>query len=388
MVDVSSSLRSRVIDGLQGMGELYVYQAAEQQALSIEEGTQDMLECQAKMSRLKGLSDSAAGLCANLAVWFSIIFIFSPFARRSLTGAEPVMIIFFVMTAFEAVAPLPHAFMMLGHTLKAAGRIFTIADARPGIMEPDRPSHIPEKFSFEIRDLMFRYSKDLPWILRHIDLHIAEGKHLAVIGPTGSGKTTLAGLLLRFREYENGDILLGDKPLNSYRSSDILRNIAVVSQDTHLFNTTIKENIMIGNLEAGEEQMIRAAKAAGIHDFISSLPEGYDTFTGEAGVRLSAGQARRVAIARAILKDAPVMILDEPTEGLDPGTECMVMKNLLNHMEGRTVLLITHRLAGLEAMDEVVILEGGEIVGRGRHADLMRGNTRYQRYHDLLFRTF
>jgi ATP-binding cassette, subfamily C, bacterial CydC len=157
-----------------------------------------------------------------------------------------------------------------------------------------------------------------------------------------------------------------------------------VSQDTHLFNTTVRENILIANLSAGEEEMIRAARAARIHDFVQSLPEGYDTYVGEAGVKLSAGQARRVTLARAILKDAPILILDEPTEGLDPETESQVMKTLVTLMEGRTVLLITHRLVGLEAVDEVVMLEGGEIVERGRHADLMQENPRYRRYHDLL----
>ena len=288
------------------------------------------------------------------------------------------------MTAFEVVAPLPHTFRMLGHTLKAANRVFTIADARPEIREPDRPSHWPERFSIEIRDLNFRYSTALPWILRHINLRIEEGRSLAITGATGSGKTTLTGLLLRFWEYEEGEIILGGRPLKSYRSSDIRRNIAVISQDTYLFNTTIRENILIGNLNASEEQMIRAAEAARIHDFIRSLPEGYDTFVGEAGVKLSEGQVRRVTIARAILKDAPIMILDEPTEGLDPETESQVMKNLLKHMEGRTVLLITHRMVGLEAMDEVVMLEGGEIRERGIHADIMRKNPRYRRYHDLL----
>ena len=385
LVEISSHLRSQVIDGLQGMGELRVYQAAERQARSIGEGTRDMLKSQVKMSRLNGFSESAVGLCANLALWFSIIFVVPTVTRGDLTGAELAMITIFTMTVFEAVAPLPHAFQMLGHTLKTANRVFTLADAQPEIREPDSSSHAPEKLSIDIRDLMFRYAPPpSPWILKQINLRIEEGRRLAVIGPTGSGKTTLTHLLLRFWEYEEGEILLGGRPLRSYRSSDIRRSVAVVSQDTHLFNTTVRENILIANLSAGEEEMIRAARAARIHDFVQSLPEGYDTYVGEAGVKLSAGQARRVTLARAILKDAPILILDEPTEGLDPETESQVMKTLVTLMEGRTVLLITHRLVGLEAVDEVVMLEGGEIVERGRHADLMQENPRYRRYHDLL----
>jgi ATP-binding cassette, subfamily C, bacterial CydC len=384
LVEISSRLRSQVIDGLQGMGELRVYQAAERQARSIEEGTRDMLRCQAKMSRLNGFSEGAVGLCANLALWFSIILGIPIVTRGGLTGAELALIAFFIMTAFEAVAPLPQAFQMLGHTLTAAGRVFSLTDAQPEIREPDRPAQPPVRFSIDIRDLMFRYAAPSPWVLKHINLRIEAGRRLAVIGPTGSGKTTLTQLLLRFWDYEEGEIILAGRPLKSYRSSDVRRNVAVVSQDTHLFNTTIRENILIANLNASEERMIQAARAARIHDFVRSLPEGYDTFVGEAGVKLSAGQARRVTIARAILKDAPVLILDEPAEGLDPETENQVMKTLVTLMENRTVLLITHRLAGLEAVDEVVMLQGGEIVERGRHAELMREKPHYRRYHDLL----
>jgi len=384
LVETSSLLRSQVIDGLKGIGELRVYRAAERQARSIEQGTQDMLRYQSQMSRLHGFSEALVGLCANLAMWSSVIILLPLMTRGGPTGPELALIIFFIMTAFEAVAPLPHAFQMLGHTLKAAGRVFALADAQPEIREPDRPAHAPKGFSLHIRDLTFRYHTASPRVLKHINLKIEEGGRLAVIGANGSGKTTLVRLLLRFWEYEQGEIILGGRPLRAYRSSDVRRNMAVVSQDTHLFNTTIRENILIGDLSASEEQMIQAAGAARIHDFVRSLPEGYDTFVGDAGVRLSAGQARRVTIARAILKDAPVMILDEPTEGLDPETERRVMKTLVTLMEGRTVLLITHRLVGLEAVNEVVMLEQGEIVERGRHADLMEKSPRYRRYHDLL----
>jgi ATP-binding cassette subfamily C protein CydC len=384
LVEMSSHLRSQVISGLQGMGELRVYRAAERQARSIEAGTREMLRCQAKMSRLDGFADGAVGLCANLAVWFSILLILPRIIIDDLTGAELALIVFFTMTTFETVAPLPHVFQMLGQTLKAASRVFTLADAQPEIREPDRPCQVPQRFSIEIRDLMFRYSAPSPWILNQINLKIEEGKHLAIIGPTGSGKSTLACLLFRFWEYQAGDIILGGRSLRSYRSADLLRNVAVVSQETHLFNTTVRENLLIANLDASEEQMIQAARAARIHDFVQSLPEGYDTYVGEAGVRLSAGQARRLTIARAILKDAPVLILDEPNEGLDPETERRVMGTLATLTEGRTVLLITHRLTGLEAVDRVLMLKGGKIVERGRHADLMRESPSYRRYHDRL----
>jgi ATP-binding cassette, subfamily C, bacterial CydC len=385
LVEVSSRLRSQVIEGLQGMGELRVYQATERQARFIEEETRDMLRYQARMSRLNGFSEGVVGLLADLAMWFSVIMIIPLTVSGDLRGPDLAMIALFILTVFEAVAPLPNAFQMLGHTLTAARRLFALADARPAIREPDSASREPERFSIDIRGLTFRYAPAGPSVLKHINLKIEEDQRLAVIGPTGSGKTTLAHLLLRFWEYEEGEIILGGRPLKSYRSSDIRRKVAVVSQDSHLFNTTIRENILLANLNASEGRMIQAAKAAQLHDFVRSLPESYDTFVGEMGVKLSTGQIRRVAIARALLKNAPMVILDEPTEGLDPMTEKKVMEALLALMQGRCALLITHRLVGLEAMDEVVILENGEIVEQGGHADLMRKSAHYRRYHNLRF---
>lgn len=386
MVDASSRLRTQVIDGLQGMGELRVFGASEGQARSIEETTGELLGYQARMSRLKGLSDGAVGLFANLALWSSLVLLIPLVHRGELAGLDLPMLGLFVLASFEVVAPLPIAFQMLGKTLTAARRVFAVVDTEPMVHEPISPSPPPEKFTIKFRDLSFRYRPELPRALTNINLQIPAGRRTAVIGATGSGKSTLINVLLRFWDYTEGEILFGGLPLKSYRLEDVRRFVAVVSQDTHLFNTTIRENILLANLNANEQQMFDAAKAAQIHDFILSLPDGYHTFVGEAGIRLSVGQCRRVAIARALLKEAPILILDEPTEGLDAETEKQLMEALLELMAGRSVLLITHRLVGLQVMDEVVLLDSGKIVERGSHADLMLGSARYRRYHDLLDR--
>jgi ATP-binding cassette subfamily C protein CydC len=181
-----------------------------------------------------------------------------------------------------------------------------------------------------------------------------------MVGATGSGKSTLASLLLRFREPSSGEILLDGQPISRYSGEALRQHIAVVPQQTHLFNTTIRENLLLARPGADQDAIEAACKLALIDDFIKNQPEGYATWVGETGVRLSGGQAKRVAIARALLKNAPVLILDEPTEGLDPETAEQVMANILAHVEanGQSLLLITHRLQGLEGMDQVFVMEG------------------------------
>lgn len=384
MVETSAQLRSNVLDGLQGMGELRVFGAAERQAGWVAGSTDTLLRQQARMSLLQGIADGALGLCANLAMWAAVILLVPRLLLHALPRVDLAFMVLMIPATFEAVMPLPEAFRMLGHTLTAARRIFSLVDAEPSITEPEAPAPVPETFSITVADLSFRYAPKEPWALHDIHLHIPVGSRIAVIGPTGSGKTTLIHLLLRFRDCQKGAIDWGGRPLGDYRSDDIQGKVAVVSQNTHLFNTTIRENILLARPEADTRQLVAAARAAQLHDFVESLPEGYDTFVGEAGVKLSGGQARRVSIARAVLKEAPFLILDEPTEGLDAQTARDLMEALLTLMQGRSVLLVTHRLAGLKAMDQVVFLEAGRIVARGSHEELLRQSTRYRHYHDLL----
>jgi len=179
-------------------------------------------------------------------------------------------------------------------------------------------------------------------------------------------------LLLRFWEYDEGRIDLGGHSLREYTQEDVRRYIGVVTQRTHLFNATIRENLLLAKPDGTEEQLIHASQQAKLHDFILSLPQGYDSYVGEGGFKLSGGQRQRLAIARVLLKNAPILILDEAMAGLDPLTEREVMDEVYQLMEGRTTLVITHRLIGLETMDEILVLDKGQIVERGRHEDLLR----------------
>jgi ATP-binding cassette subfamily C protein CydC len=287
----------------------------------------------------------------------------------------------FALASFEAVTPLPLAMQTLGESLAAARRIFSLADSLPAVIEPAEPLTIPECFAYRFQNVSFRYRPDSPDVLHGISFQLTPGRKLAVVGATGCGKSTLASLLLRFREPTGGSLLLNERPLQHYSGEALREQIAALSQQTHLFNTTIRDNLLLACPGADRVAIEQACETVLIHDFIAAQPDGYDTLTGETGVRLSGGQARRVAIARALLKNAPLLILDEPTEGVDPGTARKLMANILARVEDRrqSLLLITHQLQGLEYMDEVLVVEQGRVIESGSHQQLMDARGHYWR---------
>ena len=384
-IEARAALRVAVIDGLQGMAELQVYGAGPMQARRIDALTRTLNLQQLRLARLSGLSGATVGLAASLAMWGVALWGVAMVSRGTLGPAELPMLALFVLASFDAIGPMPAALQQLGETFGAARRVFELVDARPEVLEPQGASPLPRDAGITMRGVRMRYDTDGAWALDGLDLDLPPGRRVAIVGPSGAGKTSIVQLLLRFREYQEGDVRFGGHDLRSYRGDDLRSRIAVVSQDTYLFDTTILENLRIGNPQAGDEEVVRAARAAQIHDFIVSLPEGYRTYAGEAGARLSGGQARRIAIARALLKDAPILLLDEPTEGLDPRTERALVESIETLMAGRSVLVITHRLAYLgEHVDEVLVLERGRVVERGTHADLLGRGGRYARYQDYL----
>jgi len=202
---------------------------------------------------------------------------------------------------------------------------------------------------------------------------------VAIVGPSGAGKTSVVNLLLRFWDYDEGRIDLGGHSLREYTQEDARGFIGVVTQRTHLFNATIRENLLLAKSEGTDEELILASQQAKLHDFILSLPQGYDSLIGEGGYKLSGGQRQRLAIARVLLRDAPILILDEAMSGLDPLTEREVMDEVYHLMEGRTTLVITHRLTGLDRMDEILVLDRGQIVERGKHEELLRQKGLYHK---------
>jgi len=374
LVETEAELRRVAIDGTQGLSELLVYGAAEQQAQRLDGLSRELIAAQDRMSRIAGLSTAALGLSANLALWGTLWLGIPLVADGSLARPQLAMLALFALAAFEAVAPLPLAFQQLGQTLTAARRLFALVDAEPAVQEPAGPSPTPADDTLAIRGLRFRYpGADHPAI-DGLNLDLPPGRRVAIVGATGSGKSTLLNLLLRFWQADAGEIRLGGVPIEAFRGEDLRERIALVSQHTHLFDATIRENLLLAAPHADDAAIERACATAQIREFIEGLPDGYDTWVGETGVRVSGGQARRIAIARALLKDAPILLLDEPTEGLDAPTERALMRAVHELMAGRSVLLITHRPVTLASMDEILVLEQGRVLERGTHGELLGGD--------------
>ena len=304
------------------------------------------------------------------------------------TALAPEAIIVFLMAALKLSSPLktiasfPAAMAV---TLASAERVFDFLD-QPAT-EVDRPGEESARFEREVvfDRVSFRYGKgDL--VLEDVSFHLPRGKVVALVGPSGAGKTTAADLLPRFHDPTDGQILMDGVPLTRLTRQSIRALMGVVSQDTVLLNDTVAANISYGSRGATREQVEAAAGAANAAGFIASLPNGYDTMLGERGTRLSGGQRQRIAIARALLRDPPILILDEATSALDTESERLVQQAIERLMRQRTVLVIAHRLATVRDADEIIVLEAGRVVQRGTHQELLRTGGLYRRLYDLQFR--
>jgi subfamily B ATP-binding cassette protein MsbA len=269
---------------------------------------------------------------------------------------------------------------VLQPALAAAARVFEVLDLESNLRDlPNADVLAPGGHSIKFDNVSYRYPNHPNLVLDGISIEIPVGKMVALVGLSGSGKSTLANLVPRFFDPTSGSITIDDKPLQSYTLKSLRSQIALVTQDNFLFNTSVEENIRLGKLDATTDQIREAAKAAYSHEFIQQLPDGYSTVIGERGTRLSGGQQQRIAIARAILKDAPILILDEATSSLDNESEAAVQAALNNLMKNRTVIVIAHRLSTIKHADEILVLESGHIVESGTHDQLLQNETSYAR---------
>jgi ATP-binding cassette subfamily C protein CydC len=377
----TSDLRIRIVDALQGLPELLVFGAYRQQIESVKQSNLALLKIQLRMSHIRGLSFALITIFSGLAVLSTLYLAVILVNRETLDGAVLALVILTVMASFEAIFPLPLAYQYLGQTQEAGRRLLELVETEPQVTFPDQSSVLDRQFSVTFERVSFRYYEQAPWALRNVEFHIPAGQRVAVIGETGSGKSTLMHLLTRFWNPVSGHIRLAENEICSFSEADLRRFISVVSQQPHMFNATLKDNLLLACPGASDDELLTALNAAQLLEFVKELPDGLNTWTGEAGQLLSGGQARRVAVARAILHNAPLWVLDEPTEGLDPITEKHMMQALKQQTAGRTLLLITHRLIDLDWMDHILMLDHGRVIAQGNHEELLKNNDRYAALH-------
>ena len=376
-----SDLRIRIVEGLQGMPELLVFGAHHRHLDTVKQSSRALLKSQLRMSQILGLSQALMTLISGLAVLATLYLAVILVNRDVLDGAGMALVTLAVLASFEAVFPLPTAYQYLGRTREAGRRLLEIVDSKPEVIFPGQSVTRPRHVGVRFEKVCFRYNQKAGWALRDVDFKIHPGRRVAVIGETGSGKSTLIHLLVRFRDPDAGCIQIGGVDVRNFGESDLRRHISVVAQQPHMFNATLRENLLMARPGAGEDELLDALNFAQLLNFVSALPDGLDTWIGEAAKLLSGGQARRVAVARAILHNGPLWVLDEPTEGLDPVTEGRMMAAIKAQTAGRSLLLITHRLIDLHWMDYIVMLDKGRVVAQGTHEELLKGNIQYASLH-------
>jgi ATP-binding cassette, subfamily C, bacterial CydC len=265
------------------------------------------------------------------------------------------------MATFEAVAPLPAAALGLQATLEAGRRLATVAGRQAAVVDCDQPAGPPPVATATLERAGFDYADDEAWALRDVDLEVAPGRRIALVGHSGAGKSTVAALLVRFLDPDAGRVALGGTDLRRLRQHDVRSLVSLDRQDAYLFSTTIRENVRLARPDAEDAAIEQALRRARVWDWIATLPDGWDTFVGEEGTLVSGGERRRIALARTFLAGAPVLVLDEPTAHLDPRTAEALVADVLAAADGRSVLLITHRPEGLDAVDEIVRLRRGRV---------------------------
>jgi thiol reductant ABC exporter CydC subunit len=338
--------------------------------------------------RLRSLSRRGAGTAgiglalttalAGLASWGGLSLGVRATHAGSLNGALLAVLALVPLAAVELVSPLPAATQALQRSRIAAGRVFAAMDAPTVVGPPRHAVPIGEGLhAVELAEVWASYPGAGRAVLRGVDLSLRPGRRVALVGPSGAGKSTLADVLVRFLPTDAGEATLDGVPLERYEADDVRRVVGLVEQRSHLFDTSLAENLRIGRRSASDAELEGVLKRVGLAPWLAGLPDGLSTEVGAMGTRLSGGQRQRVAVARALLADFPILVLDEPAEHLDAVAADALTADLLAVTERHATLLITHRLSGLEKVDEIVVLDDGVVAERGTHAALLASGGRY-----------
>ncbi len=351
-----AGLRSASLDALQGLREVKVFEAEGRMLAAVQAREAALLAAQRELVARTSTLNAQSYILAQAAILLAILLGFFGLPMPALVA------VLVLIAAFETVLGLPRAGVLYGQAAAAATRVVQAAEAPPPVPEPATPSPMPSRNAVAFEHVSFRYGPDRPYVFENLSLQLPQGSRTAILGPSGAGKSTIAALLLKLVAPEGGKIRLGGTEIASLPAEAVRHRIAYLSQATHLFADTIRNNLLIGDPTADDARLWAALEAAQLAGMVRALPDGLQTWVGEGGATLSGGQGRRLVLARTLLMDTPILVLDEPCAGLDAATEQEFFRTLNTVTEGRTVLLILHRLTGMETLDRIWRLVGGNLV--------------------------
>ena len=327
------------------------------------------------------IMESLGGVAAAVIIWVGGYMV----TRGELTLGGFVSFIVAIFMLYPNIRELSKVNLEIQEGLAGAGRIFELLDTAAEITDKEGAVRLPPiSQEIDFQKVTFKYEEEV--VLKDISLHVKVGEIIALVGMSGAGKTSLVNLLPRFYDVEKGQIRIDGYDIREVTLKSLREQIGLVTQQTILFNDTVRNNISYGNLKSTEQEILEAAKAANAHDFIQRMPQGYETIIGEQGVKLSGGERQRLSIARALLKNAPILILDEATSSLDSDSETEVQRALEELMKGRTVFVIAHRLSTIRNAHRIVVFSEGQIVEEGTHEELISLQGEYRRLYDLQFK--
>jgi len=383
-----AELNAQMVDGIQGVQDLLACGRVVDQQQKVATLDHELKQVQRRMALITGLQQAMNDLLMNLALWTMLVLAIPLVATKAINGVYLAFLALVILASFEAVQPLAQAFQFLGHSVAAAERVFGLVDAAPQVVEcaaclPTLTGGLSTGHILEFDHVHFAYFPGEGEALDGITFTVRPGNRVAVVGPSGSGKSTLVRLALRFWDPTCGTIRLNGQDIRMYALGDLRSLIGVVSQDTYLFNDTVHGNLLLARPNATDSELEQVLEQVQLTECIRHLPDGLETWVGEQGLRLSGGERQRLAIARALLKNAPLLILDEATANLDPLTEQAVLNALNVLMQGRTTLMMTHRLVAMERMDEILVLDHGRIIERGSHDHLLMEDGLYRQMFDV-----
>jgi ATP-binding cassette, subfamily C, bacterial CydC len=368
LIRARADLHAGLAGDLAGLADLTAFGREDRLAADLGIHSRSMGREQQTLASIRGASAAAGSILAGFA-GLTVLVIAIPAVRQgSIDGVFLASLPLVAFAAFEAIQPLGDAYREVELSRAAAVRTFEIADAPAPVPEPAHALPLPSHPSVELRHVRFRYDERSPLVLDDLSLSLRPGEWLGLTGPSGAGKTTLVGLLMRFVDGGSGTVLLDGVDVGRFRSEEVRSRIGVVPQQIYLFNGTLRDNLLVADGGADDTRIARACDRAGLGPFVGSLPSGFDTLVGDDGLKLSGGERQRVAIARVFLKDSPILILDEATANLDAATESEVLANVRVFARGKSVLVISHRPAALELADRVITLSapGAPAPAQGR----------------------